>query len=632
MVTMKLRYHGQSFRILLLSLLPITLAAPSVPVKELSARDDKFYMASIGDSWAAGAAVKSQDMYDDNSACLRNKAAWEVQMAGDDSWTDSAVDFKFLACSGAQLVAAVKGDNENKQPTPQLDGAGTPRLLTMELGGNNCHFSDIAKACIYLGGIGKEYPDPAGTCYQTIVKWENYVLSDKESATESFYYDHHQTLKDIMDWDTIKGRDDFYLYIVGYAEFFNTSPGSDWCNNESFRLGGPKLSNPLRSKINELVRNVNSKVSQSVQDMNNDHIQFFDPSPLFENHRFCEPGHTFSNQYFLNDIWFWNLSPPEDDPDFINTVILALQVAWQEEWIANQTFPNGTKATQEQIEAMLDYSNPYSSGRTFHPKDGGHTAIKDGIIAILRNNNVPGVKQATPNPPPVKQPYASGQVHMHINEYWSCLDDANNLSVEITMWDSTNTQIGYMKRTQAGASASARMGSKLEDQLIITPEWANNGYVQFQLGSLQFNTNDDTDSSKPVHCHWGGFDPREGPQCYLPGPTGPIQNPKAVSINQIDCYFPAVSFLPFPSLLGTRRLTSRSLTGIMGILPMDRPCDLYTYFKAFKWRLQQGNVLVLDYLITPLLLYCPLPLLTVRLSISILLIRLINISEYWLYL
>ena len=89
---------------------------------------------TIGDSWAAGAAVKSQGMYDDNSACLRNKAAWEVQMAGDDSWTDSAVDFKFLACSGAQLVAAVKGDNENKQPTPQLDGAGTPRLLTMELG------------------------------------------------------------------------------------------------------------------------------------------------------------------------------------------------------------------------------------------------------------------------------------------------------------------------------------------------------------------------------------------------------------------------------------------------------------------------------------------------------------------
>lgn len=148
----------------------------------------------------------------------------------------------------------------------------------MELGGNNCHFADIARACIYVGLDDKEYPDPAGSCYQSITQWENYILGNTQVPGESFYFHHHQTLNDIMDWDTIKGRNDFYLYIVGYAEFFNTSPGSDWCNDQTFGIvRHPKLSNALRSKINELVSNVNSKIAQSVKDMNNDHLNSSTP-------------------------------------------------------------------------------------------------------------------------------------------------------------------------------------------------------------------------------------------------------------------------------------------------------------------------------------------------------------------
>lgn len=539
-------------RTLLLSVL-ITLAASTAKFGEITARNGNFLMASIGDSWAAGAAVTGRDMYDDNNSCLRNKVAWEAQMAGDNSWTDSAIDFKFVACSGAQLVAAAKGDPENGQPDAQLNGAGSPHLLTMELGGNNCHFSDIARACIYVGhaalGDGKEYPNPDGDCYQAITKWEEYILSDSRVAKGSLYFDHHQTLLDIFEWNTIKGRDDFYLYIVGYAEFFNTSPGSDWCNDQTFgKVRKPRLSNALRSKMNELVRNVNSKIAQSVKDMHNNHISFLDPSSLYDGHRFCEPGHTLSNQYFLNDVWFWNLSPPEDDPDYLNILTLPLLPVYQATWIAGDMFPNGTKATEGEIRAMVGGSNPYSSGRTFHPKNGGHTAIKNGMISLLRANKVPGVKGAAPPPPPPpKQPYASGQVHIHVKEYWGCLDDANNLSVEIEMWDSTGAQIGNIKRTQAGASASAKMGSKLEDQLIVTPEWAQGGYIQFQLGGLNFNTLNDKDQSKPVYCNVGGYDPSQGPKCVVAIPRNPpIYYPDAVSIAQMDCFFPAVSLFPFP--------------------------------------------------------------------------------------
>jgi hypothetical protein len=539
-----------------LSCLSLTLAAlaiSGVQTTALSARDAMFKMASIGDSWAAGAAVPySEDIYDDNPMeCLRNKRSWEALMAKDGSWTDSAINFTFVACSGARLRSATIGDDTIPMKQPQLGFVGAPRLLTMELGGNDCQFGAIARYCIYgLGAVSwppsicAEYPDSSSWCTSALQTAEKYILSNSQRATESLYFDHHKTLQDIMDYPTIKGRDDFYLYIVGYAAFFNNSTGSDWCNDQSFgELCHPKLTHELRSKMNELVYATNSKIAQSVKDMNNDHIVFIDPSPLFEGHRFCEPGHTLTNQYFLNDVWLWNLSPPELDPDYGAPLLNGILSFFQERWVANHTFPNGTQATQDQIEAMLGSSG--STGRPFHPKVWGHSAIKDAVIAELRKNKVPGVKLTPPTSPPKQQPYASGQVHMHVDEYWSCLDNANNLSVEINITDSKGTLIGYMPRKQAGASASARMGSKFEDYLIVTPEWARGGYVQFSLGGFQFNTADDKDKSKPTYCIWGGYNPKEGPKCWIVDPTGgAVQDPDAVAINQIDCYFPAVSFYP----------------------------------------------------------------------------------------
>lgn len=194
----------------------------------------------------------------------------EIKSPGKCKWLETShgrivpLNSKFVACSGAQLVAAAKGDPENGQRDAQLNNVGSQHLLTMELGGNNCHFSDIARACVYVGhaaaGDGKEYPNPDGDCYKAITKWEEYILSDSRLSKGSLFSDHFQSLWDILAWSTIKGRDDFYLYIVGYAEFFNISPSSDWCNGQTFgKIRKPRLSNALRSKMNELVRNVNSK-------------------------------------------------------------------------------------------------------------------------------------------------------------------------------------------------------------------------------------------------------------------------------------------------------------------------------------------------------------------------------------
>ena len=356
-----------------LALLHTTTSSPLLSTEKIDKRQDPatFVFSSIGDSWAAGPATIPRDAYGGPATwtpCARSYQAWEALMAGDNTWTNDPITFNFEACSGAKMVDATD---------KQLSQVGQPNLLTMQLGGNNVHFSDIAKACIYVGDVGvqKDYPDPLGTCFQTIAKWEAYLDAPASAgADKSFYFDHNTELQAILASDNIVNRDDFYFYIVGYAEFFNTkSPDSDWCNNESFGVfKAPKLSNALRSKINELTVKTNGVMAQSTSDIQNDHVKFWDPSPSFETHRFCEPGQNLNNQYFLHDVYFWNLTPPEDDDDY---AALSDTDARETAWAENHIFFNGTKATPAQLETLLD-SGGSSSGRTFHPKLGGHYASK----------------------------------------------------------------------------------------------------------------------------------------------------------------------------------------------------------------------------------------------------------------
>lgn len=363
-----------------LTLLSTTVSSPLIYIEKLDERLalSSFTFASIGDSWAAGQALLPEDAYggpDKWTTCYRHKASWEALMAGDNTWTNDPIAFKFAACSGTKLEDATGRSN------PQILQVARPHLLTMQLGGNDAHFGDILIDCVYVGDRGpqKDYPDPNGACSKTITEWEAYLDAPEiAGAKKSFYFDHHKALQDILATDLIKDRDDFYLYVVGYGEFFNVkSPDSDWCNDQSFGIfKSLKLTNVLRTKLNELSTKVNTIMAQSTSDLQNDHIRFFDPSPLFENHRFCEPGHNLKNQYFLKDVWFWNMSPPENDPDY---AVLQDTDGHETAWAQNYTYINGTQATQAQLMDILNPSdNPFDSwsGRSFHPKDGGHLASK----------------------------------------------------------------------------------------------------------------------------------------------------------------------------------------------------------------------------------------------------------------
>ncbi|KAH7364720.1 SGNH hydrolase-type esterase domain-containing protein [Rhexocercosporidium sp. MPI-PUGE-AT-0058] len=401
------------------------------PIAYQPRRDEQhFRFASLGDSWASGPAVIKRDAYGGPSNwnnCYQHIGAWEALMAGDDTWAEEPIQFSFASCSGATF---------NEVKSIQMGEVGLPELPTLQVGGNDANFGPIAANCIFAGdlfGFQRDYPDPQGSRFQALAKAKASIDTSLDNAGhgKSFYADHHQTLQAIMASDNLKNREDFYLYVATYAEIFNVSPGSDWCNKESFGIvRRPLLSNALRSKINELIRK------------------------------------------FLQDVWLWNITSPEDDESYLT---IQDADAHQSAWVENHTFINGTQATSEQLLQMLGSHSPlppYSAVRSAHPKDNGHLAITEALMALVRSDKVPGVKNVLPLPPPPEAPpYSRG--------------GRNSISIN--------------------------------DQ-------------------------------KPVYCKVGGYDPREGPECYeeYPGEHFVFQ-PDAVAIKQMDCYFPAPDWQGGPS-------------------------------------------------------------------------------------
>ncbi|KAH7063582.1 SGNH hydrolase-type esterase domain-containing protein [Macrophomina phaseolina] len=484
--------------------LSITLA--SADVKHETTSKHPFYMLSLGDSWASGAEVTERHWYEDDGTCGRGNRSWEYLLAQDRDWTESEMNFTFMACSGAHLSAATHPDNDEAEAQIEpVKTLGGPVLLTMQLGATDCNFSNVARACIFMGGSnGKKYPDPDSACAQAINEADRYINGDT-----GLLADHQKTLASITNWKPLNGTDNWNLYVVGYAEFFNAK--TTYCNDMAFdKDKQAKLTTELRTKINLLIQDANNAIARSVERTTNTtdaSIRFFNPSSLFQSHRFCEKGRDLNGQYFSDDVWFWNLSPPEIDLSNGNKTQI------QEMWLNNQTLPNGDQVTDLDLDDMIAEDR----GRTLRPKYDAHKAIKEAMVKQLRADKVPGVKSdpvttaaattttrsstttssaiAAPSPTG-KQPYASGQVRIHVQEWWGCpsYDDENNLSIAADIWDN-DVNIGSVKHTSAGATAPLSLASKFEQFMVITPEWADGGYVQFALGSLSFNTLNNTNQA-----------------------------------------------------------------------------------------------------------------------------------------
>ena len=461
----------------------------------------------IGDSWGSGVSYNDDVLYDKNlDNCLRTKESHGPQLEADTTWTgDFSSGLRDAACSGSQLVDLAKG-------AYQMGKVGNPNLVVMTSGGNNCGFGRIVDVCIYhsnptfdYGPAYKDDNDRTGECAKALDEASNYISNKLQQ-------DLINTINDILADPNIKKNPDFLLYLTGYAQFFGTDY-DDWCNDESWNIPGrsatPKLSSELRKAFNDRVSQVNDLYKNTVQSQFSKQVRYIDVDSGFSGRRFCEPGASHKDQLNtdtnFDKVYLWNLNYP-----------------WQ---VANQPNPqpeNGDGISQQQaidlfggngVTAWIGGSGSGGEGnvpsngwrlRPFHPRASGYTSIKKAILAQLKSDGLP------------KKPYEPGTCSFHLDEWQDCNDDYNNLYAIITLYDDKKNKI-------AETSADKQLGdpindsdplhfkSKLPYDLVVVGEHEND-YVQFNYNGLQWKSRD---TSGPATCSNGGWDPRDGPTCFI---------------------------------------------------------------------------------------------------------------------
>jgi hypothetical protein len=375
----------------------------------------------IGDSWASGVAYNLSNVYKatDNETCYRSKEAWGAQMENDNSWSLSPQAFQFAACGGTLM------DDLERQ---MKERAGQPDIVWGMFGGNNAFFGAIARACIYQP-ISLEHPfgwgppwdedsDGTGLCKKNIQQAENF-LNDPNGIRKEFA----RALNDIITvaQDTQALNQPFDLYVSSYVRFFDNT--TDACDQWSFahdRLstGKPKLVKELRRIINDKVQQLNDIQADVVKNYEipprtpfnpNFRVHNSQPDSIFNGHRFCKPNHTFEDQYYNQDVWLWNLQYYDEKtgeeqgvtttnngvefmaPPASLDVTHGFQTVLGADTNPIASIPQGNDANTQQ------YGFGWTA-RPFHPKFGGHTALKDFFIQQMRNDQIPGVKPAVSPP------------------------------------------------------------------------------------------------------------------------------------------------------------------------------------------------------------------------------------------
>ncbi|KAH9905504.1 SGNH hydrolase [Xylariomycetidae sp. FL2044] len=400
-----------------LLLLPTTLGSPLNKISSIfnlgsNKRDNDFVWASVGDSWASGvsySADQDTDYDDDKYGCHRWKDSYGPLMERNTSWVKGLQEFHFAACSGATLDKIVI--NSQGENPAQMSSVGNPQMITYHAGGNNCGFGAVVTDCVYqpTGDFGPEYPNPDGQCAKRLKASNEYINSDNTGRGNGLYIDELNTVRDILNHPAVKDNQEFRLYILGYAQFFHT--GDNYCNEISFGAlawlpwgNKPKLTNRLRTDINDGVRRVNEVLGRVAKDVGDARVKFLDVNPSFDTHRFCEDHHNYQDQWYSRDVWLWNLNLPRNDPPADPSGIDA--------WLSGGRLPDGTNVTEYPSGTVIgdemqggvvsdDFNASSGSGsgggsptwqqRPFHPKHGGTHAIANIVMAQAMADKIPGV-------------------------------------------------------------------------------------------------------------------------------------------------------------------------------------------------------------------------------------------------
>lgn len=280
------------------------------------------------------------------------------------------------------------------------------------IGGNDAHFFKTLDGCVYnfYGPFSIGCTDAIRDTLLTL-------------QTDEFRQHLTTVYAEILQAANPKAEH-FTLYVLGYPRFWNQDTSECDTSRMAFWnwYPGPELLQENRRDMNDLTLELNNVIKDLVARIgaglvgDSRRIRYIDTDPVFEGHRFCEPGSKELNPSNPNNYFFQlydlDLSPDgtqQDNlpfwPNSSSTGVASLpnadacKFALQEPGISEldygeiatceisvvlQRYPNVTlDGSAYKAARGSDYSQA-AYGRIFHPKSMGYTKVKDLIMAKIK--------------------------------------------------------------------------------------------------------------------------------------------------------------------------------------------------------------------------------------------------------
>jgi hypothetical protein len=256
-----------------------------------------FKYVALGDSFSAGEGI--EPFFDATNGCHRSQLAYATRIHEPgradsslfDRWNggDASVQWGFQACSGA-TTASMLSEGHAGDPLPQLalNRAGdvnnpldlpvdaNTSLVTLTIGGNNVHFSDILQFCFFSSDCTKDKYQG-----QSLQSWIDSAINALSPQLDAVYTRIHSQAP--------KAR----VLVLGYPQLFPQTLAEQRC----FKLAHTEGTRGFTTAEQNLLRNADSKLNQLIQNRAaaNGHVEFVRVDSLFASHEVCGSGGEWIN-------------------------------------------------------------------------------------------------------------------------------------------------------------------------------------------------------------------------------------------------------------------------------------------------------------------------------------------------
>jgi lysophospholipase L1-like esterase len=242
---------------------------------------------ALGDSFSSGEGVSP---FVDDTTCHRSALAYS-RVNGLNPYSTLQLD-KFIACSGAQTTNVLNAwttDGHNEPSQVSVLSSGSPKVVTISIGGNDIFFTDFAKACVI------DTCNFSTAAYSTSLNAMNNTLGASLTTT----------YKKLLEVTKTAGTK---VYVLGYPQVIANKtandPGDARCPYmyESVPVASGRYWEDARA-ARDIVTRLNAKIDDTVRAVralssDNQRLIFVTATGVnspFTSHEVCGTGESYFN-------------------------------------------------------------------------------------------------------------------------------------------------------------------------------------------------------------------------------------------------------------------------------------------------------------------------------------------------